>query len=152
MKSILTLILVAAVFSNGRAQNSNPNYDSLLAKKLGANEYGMKSFILVLLKKGSNTTAIKSFVDSCFKGHMANIKSMEKQGHLVVGGPMGKNDKDYSGIFILNVSSMEEAKKLVDADLAIKENLLAAEFYIWYGSAALPLYLESADKIWKSGF
>jgi uncharacterized protein YciI len=152
MKSVLAIFLFAVIAVNSQGQGFNPNYDSLLAKKLGANEYGMKTFTLVLLKTGTKTSAAKSFVDSCFKGHMANIQKMEKKGQLIVAGPMGKNDKTYRGIFILNVSNLEEAKKLVDDDPAIMANILAAEFYIWHGSAALPMYLETADKIWKSGF
>jgi len=38
---------------------------------------------------------------------------------------------------------------LVMTDPAIKANLLAAELYEWYGSAALAEYLPISDKIWK---
>jgi hypothetical protein len=37
----------------------------------------------------------------------------------------------------------------LESDPAVKENLLAAEIYKWYGSAALPQYLPDSDKIWK---
>lgn len=74
---------------------------------------------------------------------------MVKAGKLVVAGPIGKNEKSYRGIFILNAKDFEEAKELLKGDPAVKEGLLDAELYNWYGSAALPLYLESADKIAK---
>ncbi len=131
------------------AQTANPDYDSTLAQKLGADDYGMKSYVFVILKTGSNTTTDKIFIDSCFAGHMANIGRLVNEGKLIVAGPIGKNDNAYRGIFILNVKSIEEAQALVQTDPAINSKLLDADLYNWYGSAALPEYLEAALKIGK---
>lgn len=128
---------------------SNPNYDAGLAGKLNADEYGMKSYILVMLKTGSNQTEDRPFIDSCFRGHMNNIDGLVKQGKLIVAGPLGENDRKYRGIFILDAASLEEAETLLRGDPAIKANLLKADLYQWYGSAALPEYLQAADRIWK---
>jgi uncharacterized protein YciI len=130
-------------------QETNPKYDSTLAKKLGADEYGMKRYILVILKTGSNETTDKLFIDSCFTGHMKNIGRLSELGHLIVAGPIAKNDNSFRGIFILDVKNMEEAEEMLLTDPAIKENLLDPDLYYWYGSAALPEYLETSDKIWK---
>lgn len=127
-------------------------YDSVLAKKLGADEYGMKGYILVLLITGPNKTTNQPFIDSCFAGHMQNMGVMVKAEKLVVAGPLGKNDKTYRGIFILNLTSIEEAEKLLQTDPAISSGLLAAELYKWYGSAALSEYLPFAEKISKNSF
>lgn len=131
------------------AQTVNPDYDSTLAKKLDADDYGMKSYIFVILKTGSNATTDKAFIDSCFSGHMANIVRLVNEGKLVVAGPMGKNDNAYRGIFILNVKTIEEAEQIVQTDPAINSKLLDVDLYNWYGSAALSEYLESALKIGK---
>jgi len=70
---------------------------------------------------------------------------------LIVAGPLGKNELKYRGIFILNnVKSMDEAKELLQNDLAIKNGLLDYDILTWFGSAALPEYLPFSDKIWKS--
>ncbi|HLG33140.1 MAG TPA: hypothetical protein VI362_08860 [Ignavibacteriaceae bacterium] len=130
-------------------QNTNPNYDSTLAKSLGADDYGMKKFVLVILKSGTNKTTDKSFIDSCFRGHMNNIGRLVNLEKLIVAGPIGKNDNSYRGIFILNVATLKEAAELLQTDPAIKEELLEAEMYNWYGSAALTEYLKASDKIWK---
>lgn len=143
----ISIFCLLAVISN--AQSANPNYDSLLAKKLNADEYGMKSYVMVLLKTGSNDTKDKKFIDSCFRGHMANIEHMVKIGKLCVAGPMGKNENSIRGIFILNVTTFEEAGELLKKDPAINAELLKSELYHWYGSAALPEYLNVSDKIWK---
>ncbi|WP_208643470.1 YciI family protein [Pedobacter miscanthi] len=123
-----------------------------LAKKLGADNYGMKMYVLVILKSGSNTTETKAKTDSLFAGHMANMGKMVEMQKLVVAGPLGKNDKNYRGIFILNTKSIEEAKQLLESDPAIKAKLLEPELYNWYGSAALSEYLPFHDKIQKSSF
>lgn len=128
----------------------NLEYDKNLADSLGADENGMKAYILVILKTGTNTTTNKTFIDSCFAGHMNNINHLAKEGKLTVAGPLKKNDKTYRGIFILNVSTIPEAEILVQKDPAISNNLLAVEFYKWFGSAALPMYLPFHNKVSKS--
>ncbi|PWV57042.1 YciI family protein [Chitinophaga sp. S165] len=130
--------------------NANPNYDKALAQKLGADDYGMKAYILVILKTGTNQTSDKSVISESFKGHMANINRLVEEGKLIVAGPMGKNDKTYRGIFILkDIATLDEAKALLQTDPAVKAGILDAEVYNWYGSAALPEYLPFSDKIWK---
>lgn len=131
------------------ATADNPKYDAELASKLGADDYGMKSYVLVILKTGTNDTTDKAFINTCFKGHLENISRLVEEGKMIVAGPLGKNDKTYRGIFILNTPTIEEAEQLLQTDPAVKEKLLAAELYEWYGSAALPEYLGASDKIWK---
>lgn len=131
------------------AQTLNPDYDSTLAKKFGADDYGMKNYVLAILKTGSNTTTDKAFIDSCFSGHMNNIVRLVNEEKLIVAGLLGKNDNSYRGIFIFNVSTIDEARKLVETDPAINSKLLEADLYNWYGSAALPVYLETSGKIGK---
>lgn len=130
---------------------TNPNYDAKLAEKLGSDDYGMKKYIFVILKTGSNQTTDKEFINEKFRGHMENMDRMVKEKKLVIAGPFFKNDRNYRGLFILtNVKDLEEAREILQTDPAIKEKLLEAELYDWYGSAALPEYLEFSDKVWKS--
>lgn len=129
---------------------ANPNYDKQLAEKLGADDYGMKSFYLVILKTGTNITADKELSSTSFKSHFENMEKMVKSGHLIVAGPMGAaNKNNYRGIFIINAASVSEVENLLQYDGAIKNKLLEPEIYKWYGSAALPEYLKASDKIWK---
>jgi len=129
---------------------SNPNYNQSLAEKLGGDDYGMKSYILVILKTGPNKTTNKELINESFRGHMTNINQLVAQSKLIVAGPLGKNDNNYRGIFILNnVKTLEEAKELLKTDPAIKNGLLDVELFNWYGSSALPEYLPISDKVWK---
>lgn len=134
------------------SQTANADYDSVLAKSLGADDYGMKTYMFVLLKTGSKTIHDKTVRDSIFSVHLDNINRLADEGKLVVAGPFLNNDKSYRGIFILNVSTKEEAERLILTDPAIKELLLEAEMTPWYGPAALPLYLKDSKKAGKLKF
>ena len=142
---MLCLFAVRAV-----SQADNPKYDKAIADSLGADEYGMKMYVLVILKTGPNTISRKETSDSLFNGHRANIARLASMGKLVVAGPLKKNDKAYRGIFVFNVKTIEEAKVLLATDPAVQSKLLDAELYEWYGSAALPVYLKVHDKIEKN--
>ena len=156
-----TFLILAAVLTNlalGQSTklekdtlNSNPNYEKALADSLGGDDYGMKSYFFVILKTGTNKTTDKKLISESFREHMDNINRLIKKGKLIVAGPFEKNDSSYRGIFILNnIKSIEEAKQLLQTDLALKNGLLDYEIFTWYGSAALPEYLPFSDKIWKS--
>jgi uncharacterized protein YciI len=148
MKTTITaIVLLVSLLSNAQ---SNPKYDKALADSLGSDEYGMKMYTLVILKTGTAKIDRKETVDSLFKGHMENIGRLAKSGKLVLAGPLKKNDKSYRGIFIFNVKTIEEANQLLSTDPAVKEKLLDAEIFQWYGSAALPTYLPNHDKIEKN--
>lgn len=148
---LLTLFLLVCTFYI-QAQSTHSNFDKALADSLGADDYGMKMYVLVILKTGPNKTADKATTDSLFNGHMQNIGRLAAQGKLIVAGPLVKNTKEYRGIFILNVKTIEEATVLLDTDPAVKGKLLDSELFQWYGSAALPLYLPYHDKVKRKDF
>ncbi len=131
------------------AQTFNPNYDSTFAKRIGADDYGMKKYVLVILKTGAYNPQNKGTRDSLFAGHMKNINRLVKENKLIVAGPLGKNERTYRGIFIFNVPTIKEAEELTNSDPAVKAKLFDVELYEWYGSAALGEYLNFEDKIWK---
>lgn len=144
---ILPLLLICASFTYSSAQTENPKYDKALADSLGADKYGMKMYYLVILKSGSNQVTDKEKMAELFKGHMNNINKLVKDGKMVIAGPLGKNDKQYRGIFVLNAKSKEEVDGLLEGDAAIKEKVFDVEIYPWYGSAALSKYLEYHEKV-----
>ena len=127
--------------------------DQELAEKLGADDYGMKSYYFVVLKTGPEKNKNKEFVNEAFSGHMANINRLVKEEKLIVAGPFGKNNDQFRGLFILNnVKTEEEAKEILETDPAIKSGLLSYTIYPWYGSAALPMYLPYSEKVTKTKF
>lgn len=151
MKAIFLFAFSALIFHSSFAQPNNPKYDQALADSLGANENGMKSYVLVILKTGPEDKNItdKAIRDNLFRGHFSNMGVMAKAGKLVVAGPIGKNDKTYRGIFILNVKTIEEARELTQTDPSVKAGIFDVELFPWFGSAALPMYLYYTDKVEK---
>jgi uncharacterized protein YciI len=149
MKIIFTGAIALLLTLTISGQPVNPNYDSTLARNLGADQYGMKMYVMVILKTGSNNVQDKATRDSLFAGHQKNIRRLAGLKKLIVAGPFSENEKSYRGIFILDVKTYEEAKALLSADPTIKEKIFEPEFYLWYGSAALPEYMPASDKIWK---
>ncbi len=149
MKSIFTFFMILTLPNLMFAQNENLDFDQELANSLEADQYGMKAYVLVILKTGTAKIEDKERINELFRGHMENINRLVEEGKLIVAGPLGKNENSYRGIFILNVKTIEEAAELVETDPAVKEGLLAADLYEWYGSAALPVYIETAKKITK---
>jgi len=146
-----TLLFSLLIFSSLvlHAQNNNKEYDAELAKKLGADDMGMKYYIFVILKTGTANITDKPLRDSLFRGHMSNISRLTETGRMVVAGPFGKNDEEMRGLFILDVKSIDEARELMKADPTIREKIFEAYYYPWYGSAALPEYLKVHRKIEK---
>ncbi|MFD2514285.1 YciI family protein [Pontibacter locisalis] len=149
MKSFFTFLILCFVAVGVQAQTNNSAYDKALADSLGADDYGMKQYILVILKTGPNTSTDKAQINKAFQGHMENIGKLVEQGKLIVAGPIGKNDKTYRGIFILNAKTKEEARAILATDPAVKAEFLDADLYDWYGSAALPMYLPIHNKLEK---
>lgn len=149
MKKSIILFAFFLLSAVGFAQETEVKYDENLAKSLNADQNGMKKYVFCLLKTGTNTTASKEETQKLFEGHMANIGKLAKEGKLVVAGPFMKNDRNYRGIYIFNVETVDEAQKLVATDPAIQAKLLEAELTPWYSSAALQETVKIHEKISK---
>jgi uncharacterized protein len=117
--------------------NTTPtSYNADLAKELGADEYGMKQYVMAFLKRGPNRSSDSATAANLQKAHLQNIMRLAEEGKLVVAGPFLDNT-EIRGIYIFNVTSVEEAQKLTETDPAIKAGSLVMELHPWYGSAAL---------------
>lgn len=125
-------------------------FDPVLARSLGADAYGMKSYFLVILKTGSNASIDTEQRKESFVQHLKNIQRLVAEQKLVVAGPIAKNENNYRGIFIFqNLPTEKDVKDILESDLAIRNKFIDYNIYNWYGSAALPVYLETAVKISK---
>lgn len=130
------------------ASAKSPAYDPELAHRLGANERGMRAYVLCILRTGPKDAAIQGKErDEIFAGHFANIQRLADDGRLAVAGPFGKNDRGLRGLYIFNVATVEEAQKLVDLDPAVKAGIFVPELTPWYGSAAMMIVAETHKKL-----
>lgn len=151
--SLITILLLLQFSYSGFAQQKpNKNYDSTLAKKLGADERGMKMYVLAILKSGIATGLTQQQRDSIFAGHFKNINRLAKEGKLLTAGPLEDNSQNYAGIYVFNVSTIEEGKKLVVADPAVQAKVFDFDMFLWYGTAAFMQLPEIHTRIHKYEF
>jgi uncharacterized protein len=148
-KIIFLFCLSFTIISASDAQTKN-QYDSALAKKLGADQFGMRKYVIVFLKPGPAKITDSVKRKELFEGHMKNIERLANEGKLAIAGPF-LDKGPYSGIFIFSVATVEEAKALVDTDPAVKAGVFEMEAHPWYGSAALMQVIDTHGKLQKKG-
>ena len=82
------------------AQAVNSTVDTVLAKQLGADENGMRRYVLVILKTGPHRVPDGEARVAMFKGHFANMTRLAEEGKLALAGPFGDKN-EWRGMFIL---------------------------------------------------
>ena len=118
---------------------------------VGADDFGMRKYVLVVLKTGPNKLPAGAERDEMYKGHFANINRLAAQGTLALAGPFDGVD-GWRGLFILAVADIEEARQHVATDPVIVKGEMVAEYHRYYGSAALMLVPGAHDKVAKKRF
>ncbi|WP_431611729.1 YciI family protein [Chryseobacterium sp. 'Rf worker isolate 10'] len=147
---LIASLLISALSFAQEKKAEKPKYNQELATSLGADQYGMKPYTIVMLTTGSAKIEDKAKMGELMKGHMTNIGKLADEGKIVVAGPfLEKNKENYRGMFIFNTKSKEEAEQWVKTDPAVQAGVFSYEIFPWYGSAALPLYLKHHDEISK---
>ena len=133
---LLCCFVTRAQSDSESAVSQEMHYNAEKAKKYGADDYGMKKYVFAFLKRGPNRDLSEEKAAELQAAHLQNIGKMAQEGKLVLAGPFFGND-DLRGIYIFDVGSLEEAKRLTETDPAIQAGSLVMELKEWYGSAAL---------------
>ncbi len=135
---ILSVICSISVFGQTKGDAPKKIYDAKLAEKLGADAYGMRSYVMVVLKTGANDAKItdKDKRAKLFAGHFSNMNRLAKKGKLVFAGPF-MDGKPKRGLYIFAVKTIKEAEELVKTDPTVKAGIFVYEMTKLYGSAAL---------------
>lgn len=111
---------------------------ALMVNAQDADMSQMKTYYLVLLKKGPNRSHDSVTAAGIQAGHMAHINKMAEDGKLVMAGPCLDNG-DLRGIFVFNVADINEAKALTEADPAVKSGRLIMEIHPWMSKRGVTL-------------
>lgn len=125
------------------------DYDSLLAQKVGADEYGMRKYVFANLIAGPNRSQEPEEAARLQRAHLDNIQRMAQEGKLVLAGPF-MDSGEVRGIYVFAVETIEEAEALTNTDPAIQAGRLKMELRPWYGSAALMKLTEIHSKVSKT--
>jgi uncharacterized protein YciI len=152
--TLFVLLSLAAVAYGAEAPQDAappPGFDAALAEKLGADEHGMKSYVLVILKTGPNKHADAAERNEIFKGHFANMGRLAGEGKLAVAGPLDGVD-GWRGLFILVAKDIDEARRIAEPDPVLKSGEMTAEYHEFFSSAALMQVNETHGKIARKSF
>lgn len=130
-----------SVRADGPAPAPAPAHDAALAARTGADERGMRPYVLVILKSSTTPMPKGEARDAMFRGHFANMQRLAKEGKLVLAGPLDGVD-GWRGLFVLAVDDIEQARALVATDPVVAQGEMVPELHKFYGSAALMLVNE----------
>jgi uncharacterized protein YciI len=122
------------------------SYDAELAARLGADERGMRQYVLVILKTGPTRVTDPEARKAMFEGHFANMTRLAEAGKLVLAGPLDGVD-GWRGLFVYAVADIKEAQQLTATDPVITEGEMVAEYHQWYGSAGVMMINEIHAKV-----
>jgi uncharacterized protein YciI len=155
MSKRLVSVILAAMLALAQASLAEdappPGYDATLAQSVGADEHGMRRYVLVILKTGPNRMPDGPERDEMFRGHFANMQRLSDEGKLALAGPLDGVD-GWRGLFVMAVPDIEEAKQLVATDPVIIKGEMVAEYHKYYGSAALMTVPETHKRVQKKSF
>lgn len=112
------------------------DYNESYAEQLGADEYGMRNYVMAFLKKGPNRDQDSLEKSRLQRAHLDNVLRLAEEGKLVLAGPFN-DDGEIRGIYIFNVENLQEAEELTKTDPAVQAGSLVMELHPWYGSAAV---------------
>jgi len=149
----IIILLYLTTMSNIIFANEASEFDQQLATEVGADDYGMRSYVLVMLLTGPKDGTIidKEQRSKIFKGHFSNMRRLAKEGKLVLAGPFIEASPR-RGLYIFNVKTIEEAKMLVETDPAVAAGVFIADYTKYYGTAALMKIQGLHNKIQKVKF
>jgi hypothetical protein len=155
----LTLPIVAAATllitaDRPLAQTAAPagaTFDQALATQVGADEHGMRNYVLVILKTGPDQVPAGPERDEMFRGHMANIARLSKEGKLALAGPFGRRGHLARPLRPRGRRD-RGSQRLVATDPVIARGEMIAEYHPFYGSAALMLVPGAHEKIARKSF
>lgn len=132
----MTFYCLLVALLSFQACDEQTGYDAAKAKELGADQYGMRTYVMALLRPGTAAITDSVQLTEIQRGHLDHIQKMAENGMLALAGPF-YTAQPYSGLFIFNTDSLEEAEAWVAKDPAVISGRLEADLHLWYGSAAL---------------
>ena len=102
----------------------------------GADDYGMRSYVLAHLKTGPNRSASPEEARALQAAHMENIERMAAEGKLVLAGPF-LDGGALRGLYVFDTPSVDSARAWTASDPAVAAGVFDMELHPWYASAAL---------------
>ena len=143
--------MASVCWAGSPSEPAQPVFDAELARSVGADEHGMRAYVLVVLKTGPTQMPKGAERDAMFAGHFANMKRLADEGKLAVAGPLDGVD-GWRGLFVMATGDIEEARGWVATDPVVINGEMVPEFHKHYASAALMLVNAHHAKVARKPF
>lgn len=134
--AVIVLLPLSLLAADAEPATVKPVYDAALASSLGADERGMRNYVLVILKTGPSRVTDPAARKKMFEGHFANIGRLAREHKLAFAGPFDGND-GWRGLYVFATAEVDEAKAWTASDPVIMSGEMVGEYHKLYGSAAL---------------
>jgi uncharacterized protein YciI len=90
-----------------------------------------------LLKRGSAWTPERTpEVEKLQQAHLENIGRLAAEGSLVMAGPL-MDGGTLRGVFVFQVATLEDARRLAESDPSVRAGRLAIDLYNWQAPAGI---------------
>jgi len=142
MKATLTLILIlslsVASFSQG-VQTDAEGFQTFEYQS-GDTTYVMKQYFFCMLKSVTDKPDIpQEEIMAIQSAHLAHLAQMGEDKQICVAGPLGEHP-EWAGIVVFSVPTIDEARKLMSNDPAVKAGRLAFEIVDWWAAKGTRLF------------
>jgi uncharacterized protein YciI len=151
LSALILFPFSASLAQQGKKVTPQLKYNAEKAKKLGADELGMRNYVIGFMRAGPIKLTNSKDVALLRKAHLKNMQRLATEGKLLVAGPFTDN-KSMKGFYIFDVASVDEARILTISDPAVRAGALILELHPWYGTAALKEIPGIHKQIQKKGF
>lgn len=129
MRLLFTLLLFAL---------STTTYAQDKDKKTLDQQFEMKKYYMVFLKKGPNQDTAKAKTAELMKAHLAHLTKMYEEGKMSLAGPL-LIDHDIRGICVYHIDDMAEVRRLAESDPAVQAGRFVVEVLPWYSAKGMIL-------------
>lgn len=130
MRLLLTAALLCSLTSPALAQDAGTPAKAQGEKK----KFEFEKYQLVILMRGpKRVDPPPPGIEKLQQAHLAHLTRMGEEGKMVLAGPFGdQQDPSLRGMCLYRVASIEEARRLAEADPMVKAGWLKVEVMTWY--------------------
>ena len=93
----------------------------------------LDSYTFVLLKRGPRALEFSNEeLDRLQEQHLAHLRAMTEQGHLLVAGPFSEQPDESLRGFCLYRTDLEETRRLAESDPSVQAGRMAVDIMTWW--------------------
>lgn len=96
--------------------------------------FEMETFQFVILRRPAQPPKLpEKELQRLQREHLAHLTRMHDEGKLLIAGPLSKQpDENLRGLCLYRVTSLDEARKLAEADPMVKAGRLVVDVMNWH--------------------